>query len=670
MDGLSRLISYHKASRLIRGVQVSSNISLTRVLFVDDVLLFGGNTVDEWQCFSELLALFCTATGMEISFSKSTLIAHKGIIDQRICDIFPLPVSTLEEGFKYLGFSLKPDSYRKKDWMLLWERMDRKVSIWCYRYLTLDGKLILAKSVLESLPVYWLTLFKVPVSILDGIKKRISSLLWSGGKEDDKIHLARWELIARPKNMGGWGLRRLDLFSKALRMKSLWRGLFSDTLWKKVLLDKYIKPQSVEQWLKDGKVAHHKLFVIWRGFMDVLPHIKDHLWWQVGSGNSIRLGIDRIVGLLDGGILSDDLLHLFHDRGYSMLAHFCTQHSTRSFYWLGDCFFRLTDASKDEWSSTIGLLNRAGITMDHTEDREVWYLNKADGTVTVKTAYDFLIDNCIDDGLWWAYSIWDWHLPLKLVCFFWLVLHNRTLTWDNLIRRGWSGPGICILCFEAEETILHLFFHCHFAKEVWQITCTSLRLVWFVRGGTVDEIVRHWFRYYKRHRRLIFYIYWGLWRCRNATVFRSQVYNVQFICNWILGLYALHKGDTSDSFHRKRLIEPLSDLLYPIAFFDGAAQGLSGGVGCRFWITLDHHYDLWMGLEQCTNNCSEIIALWVSLYWAKVLGITDLRIRGDSMVIIDWFNHKAEIHSILLQPWCRSIQQVIKHFTSVSVQHI
>ena len=93
---LSRLISFHKTAGQIRGVRVTTETSLTHVLFVDDVLLFGGNSVDEWKCFSDLLSLFCNATGMEISLTKSSLIAHKGVIDQRICDIFPLPVSTLE----------------------------------------------------------------------------------------------------------------------------------------------------------------------------------------------------------------------------------------------------------------------------------------------------------------------------------------------------------------------------------------------------------------------------------------------------------------------------------------------------------------------------------------------------------------------------------------------
>lgn len=178
---------------------------------------------------------------MEISSTKSTLIAPGGIIDERIRDFFPYLVTSLDDGFKYLGYSLKSDKYRKKDWLWLWERLDRKMGLWCYRFLSLGGRLIPAKAVLESIPVYWLSLFKIPISILEGIRRRITSFLWSGSGRDDKIHLVHWSCLARPKHSGGWGLRRLDPFSKALRMKSLWRGLFSKTLWNKILIYKYIR---------------------------------------------------------------------------------------------------------------------------------------------------------------------------------------------------------------------------------------------------------------------------------------------------------------------------------------------------------------------------------------------------------------------------------------------
>jgi len=157
----------------------------------------------------------------------------------------------------------------------------------------------------------------------------------------------------------------------ALRMKSFWRSLFSDTLWSKVLLDKYLRQQRVELWLSQGKVVRHNLSIIWRGFMDVLPYIKRELWWQAGSGLLIRLGIDRIVGIPDGGVLTEELLHFFHDRGYSSLAHFYIHQPTGDQHWLGACYYRLTDSLKEEWTNMVGLLKRSGISLDHTDDRVV-----------------------------------------------------------------------------------------------------------------------------------------------------------------------------------------------------------------------------------------------------------------------------------------------------------
>jgi hypothetical protein len=47
-------------------------------------------------------------------------------------------------------------------------------------------------------------------------------------------------MIARPKIYGGWGLKNMDMFGRALAAKSLWRCLTKDGLWNKVVKDKYI----------------------------------------------------------------------------------------------------------------------------------------------------------------------------------------------------------------------------------------------------------------------------------------------------------------------------------------------------------------------------------------------------------------------------------------------
>jgi len=117
--------------------------------------------------------------------------------------------------------------------------------------------------VLESIPVYWLSLFKVTKSILVGLRKRITSFIWSGCNSDHKIHLANWNLLTRPKVLGGWGLCNLELFSIALRMKSLWRGLLSQNIWSIILKDKYLKGYTVVDWLRRESHRSCNTSIIW-----------------------------------------------------------------------------------------------------------------------------------------------------------------------------------------------------------------------------------------------------------------------------------------------------------------------------------------------------------------------------------------------------------------------
>jgi hypothetical protein len=55
------------------------------------------------------------------------------------------------------------------DWKWLIIKVEQRISNLCHRWLTLGGRFILVKSILESIPVFWLSLAKVPKSILDKI---------------------------------------------------------------------------------------------------------------------------------------------------------------------------------------------------------------------------------------------------------------------------------------------------------------------------------------------------------------------------------------------------------------------------------------------------------------------------------------------------------------------
>jgi hypothetical protein len=62
VESLSRLIHEARRKGLISGLKVSISKVVTHLLFVDDVMLFGADTIREMQAIKYILTLFCKET--------------------------------------------------------------------------------------------------------------------------------------------------------------------------------------------------------------------------------------------------------------------------------------------------------------------------------------------------------------------------------------------------------------------------------------------------------------------------------------------------------------------------------------------------------------------------------------------------------------------------------
>jgi hypothetical protein len=56
----------------------------------------------------------------------------------------------------------------------------------------------------------------------------------------NRVHLVKWEDLAKPKSYGGWGVKNQMVFSRALATNNLWHCLMKEGLWHRVLKDKYL----------------------------------------------------------------------------------------------------------------------------------------------------------------------------------------------------------------------------------------------------------------------------------------------------------------------------------------------------------------------------------------------------------------------------------------------
>ena len=83
----------------------------------------------------------------------------------------------------------------KSIWDPILEKMECKLSRWQRMYLSKGGRVTLIKSTLSSLPIYFMSLFPIPVSVARRIDKIQRDFLWGGMGDKKKFHLVKWSQV-------------------------------------------------------------------------------------------------------------------------------------------------------------------------------------------------------------------------------------------------------------------------------------------------------------------------------------------------------------------------------------------------------------------------------------------------------------------------------------------
>ena len=99
----------------------------------------------------------------------------------------------------------------------IWERING----WKEKFLSHAGKEVLMKAVLQAIPTYTMSVFKLPKSLCHGINALFSKFWWGHPKNDSKIAWLKWSKMGLAKQKGGY--RDLEPFNMALLAKQGWR---------------------------------------------------------------------------------------------------------------------------------------------------------------------------------------------------------------------------------------------------------------------------------------------------------------------------------------------------------------------------------------------------------------------------------------------------------------
>ncbi|KAE8717060.1 hypothetical protein F3Y22_tig00110065pilonHSYRG00307 [Hibiscus syriacus] len=174
-------------------------------------------------------------------------------------------------------------------WDLVVQNFQSKLAGWRAATLSLAGRLVLIKSVLCSLPTFFLSMFKIPTSIFKSLNSIMANFLWGGGIGKNKIHWVNWEEVCKPKNEGGLGVRNLSCMNRALLGKWSWRKTVSlgnsihriprMACFGKVVGDGIFSVSScVKSCATGSKESQFWLKIVWRG---VVPPKAETFLWQI-----------------------------------------------------------------------------------------------------------------------------------------------------------------------------------------------------------------------------------------------------------------------------------------------------------------------------------------------------------------------------------------------------
>ena len=120
------------------------------------------------------------------------------------------------------------------------ERVKAILSKWKGRCLSLAGRICLIKSVLSSLPLFFMCLFKMSSAVANKIVRIQRNFLWGWGSEGRKIAWASWKKVCEPREIGDLDIIDLRVFNLALLGKWIWRlGTENGGLWKEIIDSKY-----------------------------------------------------------------------------------------------------------------------------------------------------------------------------------------------------------------------------------------------------------------------------------------------------------------------------------------------------------------------------------------------------------------------------------------------
>lgn len=164
-EARSTLLVRTNDSELFKGFKARHNGKMiSHFQFIDDTMLFCSASREEVIMLKRILICFQLVSGLKVNLSKSSLVGVgcsnevvRSLANNIHCKVGKLPML-------HLGLPIEAKERLTALWNPVINRVEKKLSTWKRRYLSFGGRITLIKACLSNLPVYYMSLFKMPKS--------------------------------------------------------------------------------------------------------------------------------------------------------------------------------------------------------------------------------------------------------------------------------------------------------------------------------------------------------------------------------------------------------------------------------------------------------------------------------------------------------------------------
>ncbi|XP_013690321.2 uncharacterized protein LOC106394286 [Brassica napus] len=525
-EGLSHQLNEAERRGEITGIQFSEDgPSIHHLFFADDSLLLLKANEVECNVVCKILKEYEEVSGQMINFSKSAITFGKKVEGETKVKIKEITGITNEGGMgKYLGL-LECFSGSKVDMLqYIHDKMTSRFHGWYAFFLSTGGKEVLLKSVAMAMPVFAMSVFKLPKTTCQNLTSAMANFWWNAQDGINKMHWVSWERMCLDKQDGGMGFKNLEKFNQALLAKQGWRLLMEpESLCARVLRSRYY-PSGV---FLDARLGSRPSYA-WRNILFGRELLVKGLRRNIGSGESINVWMDKWLFVTEPKAPMRKQILFNLDLKVCDLINPQTRGCDRGK--LEEVFF----------PSDIELVLKMKPAVGE-EDSYEWVHNRW-GAYSVKSGYWLACSLDQSEVRVAARSkpslndlrsqVWKVNTAPKIKIFMWRALSNALGVSEECIARGMKVDSRCQRCGEEGESINHVLF-----------TCPAARLVWATSGFPFLQRSFEYRSLYENFSHLLDtgkdsrvpkdvscsfpWILWMLWKNKNTFNFEGKEYEAE-----------------------------------------------------------------------------------------------------------------------------------------------